>query len=570
MEARLRAIPRYLTLSYVPHEPQAEAAVYKDAYDMGVLIVAAAGNRGNSVPVYPASYPTVMSIGAVDRDMKVAGFSQHNSQVELSAPGVDILSTSTLQNGNKFTYAKSSGTGYAVPHVSAIAVKLLAIFPQCSNYQMRNILLRSSLEIGSNGCDEYYGYGIVQAKVAYDMLLSEGCNAGGMSGEAVGGCNQLPDTNSPTPSPTLSTSPTSVTLCEEKGDDFVAVTLSIQTDGFGSETSWKMFNGTDINDESDENLVLSSSDGAYDSNAMYVENYCVRKNVCTFVMYDSFGKWSILITTFAEPKPSAYFFLFSWPRHVKGDGMCCNHGNGFFNIKRQNSVLSSAGLFGLKTVINICEGDDDTSEVPTVSPSTPTETPSSNPTAVPSYRPSVSPSPAPSPLPSLSPSRLPSTNPSRSPTVYPSNIPSPSPSLMPSLPPSSKPSLRPSSPPSSRPSTSPSPSPTSCDLDVVLTIRTGAKPPVEITWNVVQFSSNKQVASSNGIRYDAPNTMFQEEFCLPKNCYVFTLKTDDGDDDETSAGEGKFSLLVNDVPLESNGGTLNKSITYILFGGACL
>ena len=64
--------------------------------------------------------------------------------------------------------------------------------------------------------------------------------------------------------------------------------------------------------------------------------------------------------------------------------------------------------------------------------------------------------------------------------------------------------------------------------------------------------------------------MFQEEFCLPKNCYVFTLKTDDGDDDETSAGEGKFSLLVNDVPLESNGGTLNKSITYILFGGACL
>ena len=284
---------------------------------MGVLIVAAAGNRGNSVPVYPASYPTVMAIGAVDRDKKVAGFSQHNAQVELSAPGVDILSTSTLQNGNKFTYAKSSGTGYASPHVAGVAAKVWSHFPQCSNYQMRNILLRSSLESGSNGCDEYYGYGIVQAKVAYDMLLSEGCNAGGVPGEAIGGCNQLPDTNSPTPSPTLSTSPTSIALCEEKGDDFVSVTLSIQTDGFGSETSWKMFNGTDINDESDEYLVLSSPDSAYESNTMYVENYCVRKNVCTFVMHDSFGKWNILIMTFAELEPCNNFSLFSFSIIIK-------------------------------------------------------------------------------------------------------------------------------------------------------------------------------------------------------------------------------------------------------------
>ena len=70
-----------------------ESSAFQSAYDAGVLSVAAAGNAGNRTKSYPASYPSVISVAAVDSSGKVASFSQQNSQVELAAPGVGVLST---------------------------------------------------------------------------------------------------------------------------------------------------------------------------------------------------------------------------------------------------------------------------------------------------------------------------------------------------------------------------------------------------------------------------------------------------------------------------------------------
>ena len=70
-----------------------------------VLIIAAAGNGGSSAKSYPASYNSVVSIGAIDSNKNKAGFSQYNNQVELSAPGVGVKSTIPPQN-----YATWSGT----------------------------------------------------------------------------------------------------------------------------------------------------------------------------------------------------------------------------------------------------------------------------------------------------------------------------------------------------------------------------------------------------------------------------------------------------------------------------
>ncbi len=72
---------------------QTESAAFQSAYDAGVLSVAAAGNAGNRQKSYPASYPSVISVAAVDSTGTVASFSQQNSQVELAAPGVGVLST---------------------------------------------------------------------------------------------------------------------------------------------------------------------------------------------------------------------------------------------------------------------------------------------------------------------------------------------------------------------------------------------------------------------------------------------------------------------------------------------
>jgi subtilisin family serine protease len=70
-----------------------ESAAFQQAYDAGVLSVAAAGNAGNRTKSYPASYPSVISVAAIDRNKNIASFSQQNNQVELSAPGVAVLST---------------------------------------------------------------------------------------------------------------------------------------------------------------------------------------------------------------------------------------------------------------------------------------------------------------------------------------------------------------------------------------------------------------------------------------------------------------------------------------------
>ena len=59
----------------------------------GVLLIAAAGNDGDSAYSYPASYPSVVGVGAVNSANQHASFSQTNDQVELSAPGVGVGST---------------------------------------------------------------------------------------------------------------------------------------------------------------------------------------------------------------------------------------------------------------------------------------------------------------------------------------------------------------------------------------------------------------------------------------------------------------------------------------------
>ena len=92
---------------------QYEQEAFQTHYDNGVLFVAAAGNDGTSAYSYPASYSSVISVAAVDSSKFVASFSQFNNQVELSGPGVSVLSTVP---GDR--YERFDGTSMACPHVS--------------------------------------------------------------------------------------------------------------------------------------------------------------------------------------------------------------------------------------------------------------------------------------------------------------------------------------------------------------------------------------------------------------------------------------------------------------------
>ncbi|MDE3273024.1 S8 family serine peptidase [Pseudoalteromonas sp. G4] len=158
-------------------QSSAERQAFANSYAQGMLHIAAAGNDGNSSMSYPASYDAVVSVAAVNSSESKASFSQYNSQVEIAAPGVSVNST-WINSG----YKSISGTSMATPHVSGVAALVWSHFPNCSNQQIRDALNATAKDKGATGRDTSYGYGIVQAKAAYDYLAGSSC--GGGSGDA--------------------------------------------------------------------------------------------------------------------------------------------------------------------------------------------------------------------------------------------------------------------------------------------------------------------------------------------------------------------------------------------------
>ena len=260
------------------------------------LLIAAAGNDGDESTSYPAGFPDVVSVAAIDSKKRQASFSQTNADVELSAPGVDVLSTvpigsqiagsltvgtrefeaqpmegsplssasgpladfglgttsaagsmagkvcliqrgsitfaekvvncqnsggvgaviynntdgqvdgtlgttvttipsvgvlqsdgrtllrqlgqtanmAVFQTGD--AYATFNGTSMATPHVSGVAALVWSHFPQCTATQIRDTLNKTAQDLGDRGRDPQFGFGLVQAKAAYDRLLSSGCD----------------------------------------------------------------------------------------------------------------------------------------------------------------------------------------------------------------------------------------------------------------------------------------------------------------------------------------------------------------------------------------------------------
>lgn len=77
----------------------AERAAYQQLWDEGVLAIAAAGNTGLPNLEYPGAYPTVLSVGAVDANLRLASFSSWGTNIGVVAPGVRVLSSIPVGTG---------------------------------------------------------------------------------------------------------------------------------------------------------------------------------------------------------------------------------------------------------------------------------------------------------------------------------------------------------------------------------------------------------------------------------------------------------------------------------------
>ncbi len=269
-----------------------ELNAFASLQSKGILLIAAAGNDGNTVISYPAGYASVMMVGAVDEAKQWASFSQYNNKVEIAGPGVAVLSTVPTNTGaesaltvggtvyapgaitgspiktataaladfglgnatsstvagkvcliargtvdfatkvmncqnsggvgaviynnvaggfggtmgttvstipsvtasqaegsalaarlgqsatvvvRKTSYGSKDGTSMATPHVSAVAALVWSYFPTCTGSQIRSSLTKSAIDLGPVGRDVKFGFGLVQAKAAYDRIKLRGC-----------------------------------------------------------------------------------------------------------------------------------------------------------------------------------------------------------------------------------------------------------------------------------------------------------------------------------------------------------------------------------------------------------
>lgn len=130
------------------------------AYAAGVLLVGAAGNDYGGSVSYPAAYDSVIAVSATGSTDAVASFSNVGPEVELAAPGVSVLSA--WKGGS---YATLSGTSMATPHVSGVAALAIQANPLLSNVEIRTLLQNTADDLGVVGKDNYYGYGLVDAKL---------------------------------------------------------------------------------------------------------------------------------------------------------------------------------------------------------------------------------------------------------------------------------------------------------------------------------------------------------------------------------------------------------------------
>ncbi|MDJ0599506.1 MAG: S8 family peptidase [Crocosphaera sp.] len=154
-----------------------ESQVMKDAidyaYDKGVVIIAAAGNSNQNSASYPARYPKVISVSALDATGKKADYSNYGAGVDISAPGGSksgkILQETIDPSTGEAVFSELQGTSMAAPHVAGVAALVKATGVKEPN-EILAVLTQSSRKVEDDTFN-YYGSGQLDAGEAVKLAL---------------------------------------------------------------------------------------------------------------------------------------------------------------------------------------------------------------------------------------------------------------------------------------------------------------------------------------------------------------------------------------------------------------
>jgi subtilisin family serine protease len=148
-----------INVSLVGPDNAALAQIVRALTSRGYLLVAAVGNDGPAAPpLYPASYPHVVGVTAVDSHRRVLIEAARGSQVMFAARGADV---SAADIGGKYSAVR--GTSFAAPIVAALLAQSVTTPELASSNAAIEALAQSAIDLGPPGRDLTYGFGLVGA-----------------------------------------------------------------------------------------------------------------------------------------------------------------------------------------------------------------------------------------------------------------------------------------------------------------------------------------------------------------------------------------------------------------------
>lgn len=161
-------------------EDAIKTAIKSGRNGKGMVVIFVAGNASKNGVDYPASCSSdILVVGSIDEYNKRSFFSSYGDNIDVVAPGSNILSTLP---GNRMDF--KDGTSMAAPHVAGVAALILSINPDLSGKEVVDIIEKTTQKIGgysytstsdrTNGTwNKEMGYGLCDAFAAVSMAISD-------------------------------------------------------------------------------------------------------------------------------------------------------------------------------------------------------------------------------------------------------------------------------------------------------------------------------------------------------------------------------------------------------------